>query len=282
MLPPIATYYLLCEALKYQTPKVVLINGRSLFAEADTDEYEPWLRTAFDHMRLSRNKMDAIEAIVADSGSQTRIDYLLPLLRYHSRDDLTEVDYDLSYYFERSLHMGAWRDMETTFRAQKPRPASFDDPDFVDEFELRDKYLDMCIEKCKEYGIDVVLVVTPSLLEGRWSLDKGEALKAYAEKQDVYLIDFNDLEMFESLGLDPATDFFDHNHVNLFGGTKTSRYIAQFLALEFALPDRRQSDYDPHWDAVVAFHEERLAELRDFHAERENGNDGSDDLGEDG
>jgi hypothetical protein len=262
MLHPIASYYLLCEVLRYQTPSVVLLNGMSLFAEADTDRYEPWLRRSFDHMRMSGNKLSAINAIVADSEKQTHIDYLLPLLRFHGRDDLTEADFDFSYLSERSIQMGSWGGYESNCNAQT-RPESFNDPGIMDVFELHSEYLEMSIEKCKEYGIGVVIVAAPTMRDGRWSLAKGEALRVFAEEHGVRLMDFNTLEMLEAAGIDPETDFYDSNHVNLSGGQKISTYIAQSLSVEYELPDRRASEYDPHWDEVVAFVRERVDVLRD-------------------
>ena len=75
------SYYLLEDALKYETPDVVVFNVLELkYNEPQREEYN---RMTLDGMRWSVSKVQAIRASMLPE--EHFIDYVFPLLRYHSR-----------------------------------------------------------------------------------------------------------------------------------------------------------------------------------------------------
>lgn len=89
------SYYLLEDALKYETPDVVVFNVLELkYNEPQREEYN---RMTLDGMRWSVSKVQAIRASMLPE--EHFIDYVFPLLRYHSRvTGLTANDW--KYYFK--------------------------------------------------------------------------------------------------------------------------------------------------------------------------------------
>ena len=83
------SYYLLEDALRYETPKVAVFNVLSLkYNEPQSEAYN---RMTIDGMRWSRSKIGAIRASMTEE--ENFYDYLFPLLRYHARwSELTEDD----------------------------------------------------------------------------------------------------------------------------------------------------------------------------------------------
>ena len=83
------SYYMLEDALKYETPKVVIYNVQSLtHGEPQREEYN---RMSLDGMKWSKTKVDAINASMCKG--EKMADYVLPILRYHSRaTELTKSD----------------------------------------------------------------------------------------------------------------------------------------------------------------------------------------------
>lgn len=87
------TYYMLKEALKRETPDVVVVNVLELVHnEPVREEYN---RLALDEMRWSKEKLEAIQA--SRMSDEHLLDYIFPLLRYHSRITQLTKD-DLTYY----------------------------------------------------------------------------------------------------------------------------------------------------------------------------------------
>lgn len=87
------SYYMLEDALKKETPKVVIYNVQALtHAKPEKEEYN---RMTLDGMKWSKTKWDAVNASMCKD--ERFIDYLFPLLRYHSR--ITDLgDEDFTYF----------------------------------------------------------------------------------------------------------------------------------------------------------------------------------------
>lgn len=89
------SYYMLEDALKYETPKVVIYNVQSL--THGSPQREEYNRMTLDGMKWSKTKVDAIDASMCKG--EKMLDYVLPILRYHSRaSELTSGDF--KYYFK--------------------------------------------------------------------------------------------------------------------------------------------------------------------------------------
>jgi hypothetical protein len=80
------SYYILEETLKYEKPKAVVFNVYSL--KYGKPQSEAFNRMTFDTMKWSKSKFDAISASMTNDESM--LDYIFPLLRYHSR--ITELE----------------------------------------------------------------------------------------------------------------------------------------------------------------------------------------------
>ncbi|MCD7825968.1 MAG: SGNH/GDSL hydrolase family protein [Clostridiaceae bacterium] len=87
------SYYLLEEALQYETPKVVIYNVQALtHGEPQREEYN---RMTLDGMKWSKIKYQAIQASMCSG--ENMLDYIFPILRYHGR--ILELNQnDLTYY----------------------------------------------------------------------------------------------------------------------------------------------------------------------------------------
>lgn len=248
--PDAVSYYVLSEALRYQSPSVVVIDAWFVFSQEGFDENAYRFHRALTGMPLSASKLGYIADIMANSETQSYLEYLLPFFFYHNRRDLSARDFDLTYLRQRSTFMRVQRVRDTTFRSLE-RPPEFTDPGYEAEFGIHSEYLDKMISLCRASGIEPVLFMSPTCDIEIWSIPKGNALREYAREHGLTLLDFNADELRNAVGIDERTDFYNQNHINHYGGTKISNYLAAFLSESFNLPDRRESAYDPHWDAVA-------------------------------
>jgi len=245
--PATVNYYLLKEALDYQTPSVVVLNARAWIG--GTNFSDARFHEVLDYMRWSNNKLEAVRDVVANNKNNSMIDYIFPFLRYHDRDILTRDDFDILFTARRNLNMGAGMLLGT---ANISISNDFMNNEYKDRFIWNEDYSGKMIDLCKGKGIPVVIVAPPTSLSKEWSKDKHDAVLQYALDNDVAFVDYNIKENWEAIGMDETKDFYDTNHVNVIGATKVSEHFAQYLADEFNLPDRREGVYDTHWDDVTA------------------------------
>ncbi|MEM5770428.1 MAG: hypothetical protein AAGU32_19405, partial [Bacillota bacterium] len=220
----LAAYYLLMEALKYQHPNVVVINARWVTAQYDTEEAavdsgSGALHLSLDFMRLSGVKIRAALDIASKSDTQSSMDYILPLYKYHSREDLTKNDFNFSYIYEQHALKGSCIQLEAheielyPFTIEKVPPAAYD------YSGISAVYAEKMIELCEANGINVLLLSLP--VTG-WDQTQHAAVQNFADTHSVSYLDMNMSDLIEKNQIDPKTDFADGNHENIFGSYKTS------------------------------------------------------------
>jgi hypothetical protein len=247
-------------------------------------------------MRWSKTKYDAIKASMFDD--EEMLDYLFPILRYHSRiTELTKSDF--SYYFDRKqiAHNGYYMridvlplsesdvaDGEWLFGADSEDDDEIDDPwDDGDEDETEDplddegeaytfpeyamEYLDKIRALCDENGIRLILMKAPSL-SPEWGEEKNAQVVAYAEKYNLDYINFYDL--IDELGIDYETDTYDGGlHMNLSGADKLSAYLGAYLRDHCELEDHRSDAtlaavYETKYQFYEEMKREQQQELDEF------------------
>jgi hypothetical protein len=183
------------------------------------------------------------------------ITYLFPILRYHSRwSELTSED--LKYWLkrERISHNGYLMRVDTKAVTTIPTKKRLPNYEFS---EICYHYLDKMTALCKENDIELVLIKAPSLYP-HWYDEWDEQMRAYAEENDLYYINF--LDYTDEIGIDYSTDTYDGGlHLNLSGAEKMSEYFGRILTEKYSLRDRREdAELKKIWDGKIAFYNQTI------------------------
>lgn len=246
------SYYLLEETLQYETPKVVVFNVLAL--KYNAPQKESYNRMTLDGMRLSVSKLKAIKASMLED--EQLLDYLFPLLRYHSRiTRLKREDFEYFFRKETVTHNGYYMHMEVVPVTEIPEARPLGDYTFGSNAM---EYLDKLTTLCENNDITLILVKAPTLYP-HWYEEWENQVEDYASSHELTYLNF--LELTEECGIDYETDTYDAGlHLNLSGAEKVTLFLGDFLQNECGLSDRRE--------------EEKLAELwkkklNDFYEEKE-------------
>ena len=239
------SYYLLEDALRYETPRVVVFNVLSMKYDTpqstgSSTRREAYNRMTLDGMRWSKSKLDAISAsMTEDERARDAVwSYLFPLLRYHERWSTLQKE-DVQYLFGKApvSHNGYL--MQT---GVKPVTGEHVEPPLAD-YTLGENswdYLNKMEQLCREKGIQLILIKAPTLSPVWWSQWDKQVADYAAEKGLLYL---NFLEHQEEIGIDWQQDTYDTGlHLNVYGAEKLSRYFGKILSEEAGLPDRRNEE----------------------------------------
>ncbi len=252
------SYYLMEDTLRYETPKVMVVNIQAL--QFDKAQREAYNRMSLEGMEWSPVKVRAIKASMLPG--EKFIEYVFPILRYHSRwSELSEADFKYMFRTEPVTHNGyAMRvDVKPAENVPEGRPLAnyaFSDKSL--------KYLDMMRELCAENGIELLLIKAPSLYP-YWYPQYEEQVEAYAEKYGLRYINF--LELADETGIDYNTDTFDGGlHLNLSGAEKMSVWMGRYLSEEYDLKDRRnEPELSAVWEKKLeAYEKEKLEQYERY------------------
>ena len=240
------SYYLLEDTLRYETPKVIVFNVLSL--KYNEPQKEAYNRMTLEGMKWSLSKVKSIQASMTDS--EHFLDYVFPILRYHSRwSDLDKEDVEYLFRSRRVSHNGYYMRVDVKPAENVPAGQPLADYSFG---ENAMSYLDKMTELCEEKGIQLVLIKAPSIYP-YWYDEWEEQVEAYAEEHGLLYVNF--LELTEEAGIDFSQDTYDAGlHMNLSGAEKLSRYFGQILTEETAVTDRRDEP------ALCEAWEKKLAE----------------------
>ena len=208
---------------------------------------------ALDDMPMSITKLKAIRASMMEE--EKFITYLFPILRYHSRwSELTSED--LKYWLkrERISHNGYLMRVDTKAVTTIPTKKRLPNYEFS---EICYHYLDKMTALCKENDIELVLIKAPSLYP-HWYDEWDEQMRAYAEENDLYYINF--LDYTDEIGIDYSTDTYDGGlHLNLSGAEKMSEYFGRILTEKYNLRDHREdAELKKIWDGKIAFYNQTI------------------------
>ena len=253
------SYYTLLETLRFQNPKVVIFDVDACNSSFHSSEGN--YRKAFDNMRLSLNKINALNDEAFEFTFIEKLSYIFPVIKYHSRLlELTDIDFEYAYNNSRFAYKGL--DMIAEIG---PYSNGFDYmEDLGEDYMIPEKtkiYLDKMVEECKKRDIDLILIEIPSAVS--WNYAKSQTFKKYAEENSIKFIDFNLLG--KEIGFDWEKDSSDGgDHLNVYGAEKISKYIGKYLNYHYDFLDKRNLEEYEYWNVdSKKYHEDRKQMILD-------------------
>ncbi len=254
------SYYLLEDALRYETPGIVVFNVLALkYGEPQREAYN---RMALDGMEWSPVKWEAIRASMTEE--EDILTYVFPFFRYHSRwNDLSREDFVYAFRDKPTVSDSGYL-MQTAVVPYDPAADQkpFEPLDYTLP-ETAMSYLDQMVTLCRENGIELILVKAPTNnWQYHWFDEWDEQVTAYAAQNGLSYYNF--IDDVEEIGLDLSTDSYDGGiHLNVYGAEKLTRYFGQILAASHNAPDRRGDDrLSTVWQSRVDAYRARKAALR--------------------
>ena len=236
------TYYYLQEAYKYQSPKVVVLDVFSA-ARFKEDYHYKWIEESIYGLRYSKIKREMLDVSVE---KEYQKDYFPSFRAYHNRYiDLNKED--LFNIFGNSREKKVYKGYTPGFNVVD-QSEKFGGWDELEDYHLTDKaeeYLEKIIELTRAHGSELVIIIVPYNLDERDNVTY-EEIAGVAAKNNITFMNFN--ERLDEIGIDKATDFNDHTHLNYWGSFKFSDYLGEILTTENELPDRRGTKEYESWD----------------------------------
>ncbi|MBP5565342.1 MAG: hypothetical protein J6X45_06450 [Lachnospiraceae bacterium] len=235
------SYYWLEEALKYQSPKVVVLDAFTLHKYTEVYVYndlncsEGAIRKAMDNMRFSPLKIKAAKEIAEIDPTQDALSFFLLNIRYHSRwTGLFESD----YYDKAKVNHGGIKGYNI-IGGLDPGAAdvTLDVSDLSDVepepmIEIADEYLGRIVDLCKENNIQLILTNTPYLE----SIERYKSVAEYANSHDIPYYDFNEENLYNEIGYSASENLL--YHPNYTGAEKLSDYMGKIFAKEYGITPR--------------------------------------------
>lgn len=229
------SYYYLKEALRYQKPKVVMVD---VFLAGTSAEYS--LNTvAMKNIQYLSMGVDKLKAALDSFPAwQDAVEAVWGMPFYHERyDELVQDDWNLQYGKD-ELSLSAPRQVEGVTTALK----MLDYRSITNVTPLTEKnerYLRKLIALCKQENIPLVLLASPFEATEE-EASRFNTVAQIAEEEGIPFLNF--LKTYDEEDIDAASDFYDRGHLNNDGIAKFSHILGQYLADHYELRDCRTID----------------------------------------
>ena len=235
------SYHYLVEALKTQSPKLILLDAKAAIYQ---DDYSPRGRTILATYGI-RSFDTRLKAIAACVGEENMLDFVLAFPQLHSL--YKDIDAESFVYPPDNGDRGTvWKgfiEMDETELHSRPVTVW---PGPKSPLNARQKdYFCKTLQLAKEHDIPVLVVAFPN---PDYANDHAycNALWEVAEAYDADVMNYNDPKV--RTGLMYSTDFADWQHLNVKGSVTFSRRLGSDLKEMYVLPDRRGEETYESWE----------------------------------
>lgn len=234
-------YYIFKDSLKYQKPKLVVMDTLTLFYK--NKEKEPERRKSFDYMHFSKEKYEMINSYVFENDFEDKLSYIFPIFRYHSRwNDLNQKDITSLMKKYDSINKG--------FVMSNKMKANLDGWDYMEpnnrKVEMQsyvEEYFEKFVKLCEEENIELVLLGIPD--KRAWNYESNEKMKELALKYNKKYLDMNNSDY----NLNWNTDTGDGGvHLNILGAEKLTKEFTKFLKENYNFEDKRNNKEYSKWN----------------------------------
>ena len=258
--PANATLSQLKEVISYQHPKMILLEINSFLYKDSEKPSEANIRNFVDNIPWDEVKKEYIQTYVADD---QKLEYYLPIIKFHSSwsDYPWRLKYLTSNIEMRLRGYSLFRGYKTTANLFVPNRVTFNDKLAGDSstapLGLRGEY---CLRETLQYLQDndiqnVVFVRFPHIVYGK-SYSRFQRCNTAAEIIGSYGYDFINLERYGlEEGFDIEHDFYNWDHLNIYGSEKLTDYLSDKLINEYGLTPLAQTDEQKaEWQESTAYY----------------------------
>jgi hypothetical protein len=240
--PLFTSYYLLEEALKTQSPKLVVVDTEGL---TSATQNEGSYRRILDNLPFSMNRLEALCNRSRMDGADSLLSYLLPMQKYHSVwKMLTRFSFRDVKAIELSMIIQGFL-LDNRKGLDRETVLLTDIGEERAEYKQSEyEYLLKIIDTCKSNNISIILVTYPMTLPNtystsQWTDARHNTTQDIAKEQEVVYIDLSVKDVFDSVGLVLPDDMLDAVHVNTFGAAKITRYLSEIMISMADIQDHR-------------------------------------------
>ncbi len=256
--------YLIKEVLKKQNPEVIIIDARAFqYRDKEQPPTEVAYRNFLTGTPFSIEKAKFIEKYVRNVLKEDTLSYHFDIIKYHRKPENLDYRNNLKMMFQ--IYQNPLKGFyfvpkvapitKHKFETDKETPMKEDTVEILDEL----------LAYLKTTNHKFLFVVSP--YEERES--HRENFNYVERKVKEAGFDFLDANLYsDEMQLNFDTDFYNENHVNIFGADKYTDFLIAYLKEHYNLPDRRKDkEYEswnrllPNWNQQVKVTKETIIKI---------------------
>lgn len=244
MQPASVTYWYLCEALKTQSPSLVMLEGKSLLYGEYTDymelniHYMPW-------------GIERIMATVEGAPCEDWLNLFFDLYTNHERwKELTPGDFKKVLVPPNASPNKGY----TALGGVIPQGTEPDvDPMPISEaqYQTNLNYFKRIVDLCEKEGIDLIVTINPTFRQ--FTDEVFDRVEADVLAMSPHIRFLNWADAFSEMGLEPEQHLYDLGHLNVEGAKLFSAYTGAYLKSLGYAPREQAEENRRAWQEAAEY-----------------------------
>ena len=236
------------ELLKTQKPKVVVIDARAFqYREKTLEPNEISYRVFLRGFKYNLDRFNLINKIVPKYLKQGTLTYHLDLGLYHTEESVPSFRKTFNIMFDKNKNLD-----KGFYLVPKAVNIYKYDRDTKEELKIAsesEKLLNELLDYLEERKVKALFVVSPYQQIKREKMQYNYIEKIVKSRNQDFL-DANDYS--DQMNLDYRYDFYNGNHVNIYGAEKYTNFLSEYLVKNYNLPDRRgEKEYQDDFNSLI-------------------------------
>ena len=254
------------EILKTQSPQLIIVEvGGFIYPDDSLLLNEEKIRRYVDNIPMSQNRIESILEV----DYEDKMSCLIPFIKYHGiSTDLKTVKDNFINRMNVLNQNSKLKGLSTYTKVDDVSQGIIDvskDDNTLPLTKKSEEYLIDFMDYCKSEGLsNVVFVRFPHpIKKGVESYDcfaRSNTVEKMVTASGFQYIGYD--KQIQDIGLDYKTDFYDGNHLNVYGQAKMTKYFAADLMHRFQIVPKQQSEKNVQlWEDSVKYTEAYFLEM---------------------
>lgn len=247
------SYYFLKEAVKTQSPRLVILEAYCLTQPYEYMDDSRIIKNVYG-LKPSENKLDALKV----SAPEDRwVEFGLGYIQYHNRYSALEAD-DFRPYQDDPAFYASWKGFGNNFGViPYEAPQVVNDGSTAPIYPKQQEYYEKIIAFCKKEGLPLLVVVSPYAGYTQGEMQVYNTAKQIAQAAGVPFVNFND--DYNEIGLDWSTDAADPAHLSYLGNKKFTETLGEYLLEHYTWEDHSaEREKYASWDAAYDYYDHSM------------------------
>lgn len=247
------------EVVRTQTPQLIVIEVNAfLYKEKKNESDEGHIRKLIDSVPFNQNKIDFVNEYI---DPDQRLEYFVPLIKYHElwKEYPGQLSSVFSKFDQDNRGVAYLKGFRTTTNMFKP-PQKILNEKIVNEERtlalnpLLEAELRELLDYCKEKNLNVVFTRVPHLVY-KQTFDRVKRSNRAGEIINSYGYEYINLERdWKKIGLDLKTDFYNYDHMNIYGAVKMTNYLGKLIKEKYNIvPEKLSDEQKERWDKSAKY-----------------------------
>lgn len=249
------------EVLRTQNPKLIIIEINAFLYGENNEHNEAHIRKFSDNIPLNENKVEFVNNNLATAD---QIEYYAPIVKYHGKwSDYPGEARGLVSVLQQDLRgTSVLKGYRTITKKFKPDEKVLNG-DIVTEDErvkltpeLEVKLREL-LDYVKSEKLDnVIFARFPHLIYHK-TLKRVKKANEAGDIIQSYGFDFYNFERgYEEIGIDPKTDFYNWDHLNIYGSEKFTDYLCGLVTQKYGLSETKLTEEQKkNWDNSADYYD---------------------------